>query len=143
MTTNLAAYQSMKRPGPPACKFIDLLDDETLIQLAVASTGVVYGKSFIPPKNCTFGMIGKFSSPGVVNVKIELESGILLPTTEGSADTLWAVGDLVVTVTATTAFATVAAPVVAPYCRLKLTGLGSNDAGTILTNCAFTFEKNF
>ncbi len=136
-------YQTTKRPGPPACKFMDLLDDETSNQLAVASTGVVYGKSFIPPKNCTFGLIGKFSSPGVVNVKIELESGLALPTTEGSADSLWAVGEVVTTgIVATTAFALSASPVVAPYCRLKLTGVGSNDAGTILTNCAFTFEKN-
>lgn len=128
---------------PPSVKYIDLLPDETNAQLAVAGVTTVYGKSFIPPKNCSFGLVYKFASPGVVLVKVELESGIDKPGTENSADTAWAVGEIVnAAVADTVAHAEVASPVVAPYCRLKLTGSGANDAGTYLASCKFTYEKN-
>lgn len=136
-------YNSMKRNGAVPCRWIDLLDDEISNQIAVAgAASVVWGKTFTPPKNCSFGMILKFTSSGTVNVKVELESGLLVPTTEGATDTNYGVGDTVGIVTATTTQVLVPSPVVSPYLRLKLSGLAGNDASTILTKCAFTFEKN-
>lgn len=129
--------------GPPKCNYLDLLANESGNAITVASTGVAYGKCFTPPKNCSFGMIVKFSSSGAVNVKVELESGIAPPTTEGSSDTNWGVGDTTISaVVDTNTHVVVASPVVAPYCRLKLTGLGSNDASTALAKAYFCFEKN-
>ena len=121
----------------------DTLLDETSAQLAVASTATVYGKAFMPPKNSSFGMFLRFTSAAAVDVKVELECGILPPTTENSADTDWAVGDtLSAGITDEVTHALVAAPVAAPYCRLKLTGQGSNAASTVLEYAKFTFSKN-
>lgn len=130
--------------GPrPKCSYLDLLAAESGNALVVASTGVVYGKCFPLMKNVSFGFICRFTSPGNVTVKVELESGIAPPTTEGSSDTEWGVGDIVIAaVTATTVQVVAAAPVVAPYARLKLTGSGSNDALTTLAKAYLTFEKN-
>lgn len=123
---------------------VDTLLDESSNQLAVASTATVYGKAFMPPKNCSFGMFIRFvSATNPVDVKVELECGVLPPTTENAADTNWAVGDTLSSgITDEVTHALVAAPVTTPYCRLKLTGQGSNAADTILEYAKFTYSKN-
>lgn len=129
--------------GPPACHALNILANEDTAHPAVASTGIFYSKSFNPIKNCSFGTMIQFSSPGVVNVKVELEQGLAAPGTEGSADTTWGVGDtLSAGIVDTNPHPLVASPVVMPFCRYKLTGLGSNDAATAIAQLAFTYEKN-
>lgn len=128
----------------PKVIYQDLLANETNNQLEIATTATVYGKAFVPPKNSSFGMFLRFGTvTNPCDVKVELEVGILPPTTEGSADTAWAVGDtLSEGITDEVMHALVASPVAAPYCRLKLTGQGSNAADTILNYARFTFAKN-
>lgn len=127
----------------PKVIYQDTLLDEASNQLPVASTATVYGKAFMPPKNSSFGLILKFGSSGAVDVKVEVECGILPPTTENAADAAWAVGDTVSSgITDTVSHALVASPVVAPYCRFKFTGQGANAASTYVSNAKFTFAKN-
>ena len=128
----------------PKVIYVDTLLDEPSNQIAVASTGVAYGKAFKPPKNSSFGMFIRFSSvTNPVDVKVEMECGILQPTEEGSVDSDWGVGDtLSEGITDEVMHPLVAAPVTTPYCRLKLTGQGSNAADTILNYAVFTFSKN-
>lgn len=125
----------------------DVLDLLNTVQgastLAVPTTGVVYGKSFALKKNKSYGLLAKFSSPGVVTVKIELEEGNAPPATEGSADTSWAVGTIIeAAVVSTAAIARAVSPVVAKFARLKLTGSGSNDASTALAQAQLGISEN-
>lgn len=130
--------------GNPKVIYQDLLIDETDQQLIINGTATVYGKAFLPPKNSSFGIFLKFGTvTNPCDVKVELEVGILPPTTEGSADSNWAVGDTISEgITDEVMHALVASPVAAPYCRLKLTGQGLNAADTILNYAKFTFAKN-
>lgn len=128
----------------PKVIYQDTLLDETLNKILVASTGVAYGKAFMPPKNCSFGTFLRFDSVlNSVDVKVEVECGILPPTTEGAADAAWAVGDTLSDgITDEVMHALVAAPVVAPYCRFKLTGQNANASDVYLVAAYFTFAKN-
>jgi len=130
--------------GISSNEMLDLLNQVQLAStLTVNGTGTVYGKSFALKKNKSYGLIGKFSSPGTVNVKIELEEGNAAPGTEGSADTSWAVGTTISAgITSTAAFALAVSPVVAKFARLKLTGLAGNDAATALAQAQLGISEN-
>lgn len=111
---------------------IDLLVLAGVASIVVNGTGVVYTKHFALPRNVDFGLLAKIASPGVVNVKVEFEEGNTIPTDSlVDASALWAVGQTISAGLVVTGPACLAiTPVVAKYGRLKLTGLGSNDAGT-------------
>lgn len=114
---------------------MNLIDDETGSQLAVASTGTAYSKSFLWPHGSSFSVEFQFTSDGAVDVKVEIESGGVTPTTEGSADTTnYGVGNTISSgITDEVVHFAAPAPTVSKYCRLKLTGQGSNAASTVLS----------
>lgn len=128
----------------PVNYFWNLLADEVVAgEIGIATTGVAYTRSFSLPRNSSFSLDHKFTSPGTLNVKIELEGGANPPTTEGSADGDWGVIDVInssVTAKDATAFDTVD-PDVARYARLKITGQGSNDAGSKMTKARLHITK--
>jgi hypothetical protein len=128
----------------PDNEIIDILSAGGVTELAVASTGTVYSRSFPLPKNRSFGLEILFDSPGVVDVKVELEEGNAPPDTEGSADAdEWAVGDVISTgITNETPNFLEVSPVVAGYGRIKMTGQGSNDAGTKCTRLKLACSQN-
>lgn len=134
---------------------LDLLALKTGVttSLAVASTGVAYGQSFILRRGVTFGWEFQMTSSGVVAVTLELEQANQPPTTEGSADSAFAIpinklttnglmptGTIIAT---GTTYITAYAPVATVLGRLKLTGTGSNDASTVLSLARLYEIKNF
>jgi hypothetical protein len=128
----------------PDNEIIDVLSAGGVTELAVATTGVAYTRAFPLPKNRNFGVEIVFTSPGAVDVKVELEQGNSLPGTQGAADSDdWAVGDSVSAgITNETPNFLEVSPVVSLYGRFKLTGQGSNDAGTKLTRCKLATSQN-
>lgn len=114
--------------------------------LAVASTATVYSKSFKLSFGVAFGIWYKAASSGTVGLKIQLEQGYAPPTTEGSADTSWVIADGVADINSSLADTTARIKTVTPapmtYARLKITGIGSNDASTVLTAYLFQQEYN-
>ena len=75
---------------------LDLIDLETSDVLAVASTGTAYSKSFLTPNFESASIEFLFAGAGSVDVKVEVESGAVAPTTEGAADTTnYAVGNTI------------------------------------------------
>jgi len=114
---------------------LDLIDLETGDELAVASTATAYSKSFLWPRGSSFSLEYQFTSDGSVDVKVEIESGTSAPTTEGSADTdNYAVGNTISSgITDEVTHFTAPSPTVSQFCRLKLTGQGSNAASTVLS----------
>lgn len=121
--------------------------------IAVASTAVVYGQSFILRRGVTFGWEVQMTSSGVVAVTIELEQANQPPTTELSADSAWCIpqgkattnGLFPTTVVAATGvtYITAYAPVATILGRLKMTGTGSNDPTTVLSLARLYEIKNF
>ncbi len=118
---------------------------------AVGGTNVAYTKSFPLPRNSSFGWDVQFDSPGVVNVKVELEQSDVRPVTEESADTTnWTIPlnkstPMIAAVTDELVNKTAYAPNASAFGRLKLTGLNSgttNDAGTVLTRARMYTVKN-
>jgi hypothetical protein len=110
--------------------------DGTLI-IAVASTAAVYSKSFYMRYGQAFAIRYQLASSGTPNVKIELEQGILAPTTEGAADLAWVcpsqnsminsnVNDKLVHIDPVT-------PCAMPMARIKITGINANPADTTIT----------
>ena len=137
----MTAYNNEKSSN----ELLDLLNSvEGAASIAVASTAVVYGKSFALPKNKSFGGIFRASSSGTVNLKVELEVGNneLTAAQEGQAVSTWAVAQTIDTLVATAAVAKAVSPVVARYGRLKLTGLSGNHASTALAQAELGISKN-
>lgn len=129
--------------GPPSTNvLIDLLADvQGAAELAVAGVTTVYGKSFTLPKNFSFGIIYRMTGTTLVT-KLELEVGNVAPT-EGSANTNWAVAQIIdASIVASAALAKAVTPVVAKYGRLKLTGSGSNHADAKLVLAELCVSKN-
>lgn len=128
----------------PDNEVIDLLADETSNQIAVASTGVAYGKYFALPRNCTFGLDVKMGSSGSVDVKIDLEQGSVPPTTDGSADTTnYGVGDDISSgITDKIAHILAVVPVPTKFARFKFTGQGANAASTYVERLGLVLTRN-
>ena len=117
---------------------------ETL-DIAVAGTATAYSNIIaLPGRGSVKQAIGwLFSSPGSVNVKLELEVGFQQPETtdQGVASTKFVVNGsaLVAAETTKTLVAAAFSPIAAPFARIKATGLSGNDAGTtakIFISCA-------
>lgn len=120
---------------------MNLIALETGSELAVAGTGVAYSKSFIMPDFDSAAIEFQFTSDGSVDVKVEIESGAVVPTTEGSADTTnYGVGNTISSgITDESVHWNAPAPTVSKYCRFKLTGQGGNHASTKLTKLKLHF----
>ena len=116
-------------------KTMNLIALETGSELAVASTGVAYSKSFLVPNFDSAAIEFQFDSAAAVDVKVEIESGAVVPTTEGSADVAnYGVGNTISSgITTENTNWAAPAPTVSKYCRFKFTGQGSNAASTKLT----------
>jgi hypothetical protein len=102
------------------------------------SGAVVYGASFPLPDSALMGWWVKFTSPGVVAAKIELEQSLVRPATEGAADDDYAVPDSITTemfdsISDEIIHGTAYSPVVSKYARLKITGLTGNNSETVLS----------
>lgn len=122
-------------------KTLNLIALETGSELAVASAGVAYSKSFFTPNFDSAAIEFQFDSAGSVDVKVEVESGGVAPTTEGSADTTnYAVGNTISSgITDENVHFNAPAPTVSKYLRFKFTGQGANAASTKLTKLKFHY----
>ncbi len=123
-----------------------LNSDGTPGTIAVASTGVVYTRSFALNGAEYFGLwLIATSVLGTADIKVELEQSYKLPTTEGAADALlWAVpdgmSDVVSSTTTELPHQYSVGPIPMTYARYKLTGVGSNPADTIVEMYNFLQE---
>lgn len=116
-----------------------VLSSAEAVDIAVASTAVVYTKAFKLAFGEYFSLSYKASSSsGTPDVKIELEEAIkeVLPATEGSADTNYVVPEnmsaIETSLTAETWKIKSLSPVSAIYGRFKITGNAANPADTIV-----------
>jgi hypothetical protein len=115
----------------------DLLDSADGTTIAVATTAVVYTKSFRISHSRDFGLVYCATSSGTVSLKIELEEGALeLLNSEGLAAATWiepeGVSDIESDLATETWHIKNLSPVVMPYGRFKITGGASNDASTTI-----------
>lgn len=117
--------------------------------ITVNGTGTIYLPSFIKPRNVTWGWLAKFASVGTVDAKVELEEGWARPTTEGASDAAWVSADNKLTssmlfqeISDTLNHITAYAPNATPYGRIKITGLGSNNAATLIASMKAYVIKN-
>lgn len=120
---------------------LDLIALESGSEITVNAGGVAYTKSFITPSFDSAAMELEFDSPGTVDVKVEIESGSVVPTTEGSADAVnYGVGNtLSAGITDEVVHWIAPSPTVSKFLRFKLSGQGSNDAATKLTKLKFHY----
>ena len=125
---------------------VDLLAAASVASIAVATTGVAYSQSFYAPKNKSFGLEYQFTSSGVTGVTIELEHSNSLPGTEASSDTNFVIGDSVSDIATAVADELVhfvaVSPVVCSYIRFKFTGVGANDASTVVSRLKLNLSRN-
>lgn len=137
----MTAYNNEKSTN----EVLDLLNSvQGAASLAVASTEVVYGKSFCLQKDKSYGLTIAFTGTGP-DVKVELEQGNdeLSAAEEGSAKSTWAVGTTISSgITGTSAQVKAVTPVVTKFARLKLTGQGSNGANVALALAQLGISQN-
>lgn len=131
-----------------AARVIDTLKIAGVSSLATGGTNTTYGRSFPMPREATFAWVFQFDSPGVVNVKIELEQSDVRPATEGAADANYVIPDgggvISSAITDEVVHRVAYAPKVSGYGRFKFTGLNSgttNDAGTVVTKAQCTYVR--
>lgn len=119
----------------PQNSVIDLLAIASDTELTVGGTNVVYTKYFPMPRNADIGLLAKIGSVGTINVKVELEQGNTVPTNEAADSSgLWGVGQILSAgLVAAGTYPLAITPPVTKFARLKLTGVGSNDAATKFT----------
>ena len=113
--------------------------------ITVPSTTTVHSMSFSLKYGQAFGIwLQAGNGSGTANMKIQLEQGTKPPTTEGSSDATWVIGDGVADIYSnlndTTAHIKTVSPVPMKYGRLKITGLGSNPANATLVAKLFQQE---
>lgn len=105
-------------------------------EIPIATTAVVYTNSFKLNFGTKFAVQYRATSSGSVDLKLELEEGNVMPTTEGASDANFVVPDggmtIVANITTETVHIISMAPVVSKYGRFKITGQGANHASTTL-----------
>ena len=115
--------------------------------IPVAGETTVYSRSFRLSMATFFGIWLKATSViGTPNIKIELEEGPVVPTTEGSAETTLFVepdgfDDIFSAINDELAHIKTISPVPMAYGRLKITGLSGNPADTLLSAKLFLQEQ--
>ena len=120
--------------------------------ILINATATAYSNSFKLNRGMTFGWEVAFISSGVVAVTVELEQANQPPTTEGSADGSWVipVGKATTNgmfptgtiIAAATTYIAAYSPVATILGRLKITGIGANDATTTLSLARLYEIKN-
>lgn len=115
------------------------------VPITIPTTTVVYSQSFRLNYGQAFGVwLQAGNGSGTANMKIQLEQSYKPPTTEGSSDSAYVIGDGVADIYSnlndTTAHVKTIQPVPMKYARLKITGLGSNPADATLTAWIFQQE---
>ena len=129
----------------------NVTDKNGVLDIAVATTAVVYTKAFETKNGTDFALAYKASADGAdkVKLKIEIEQGYAIPGTEGSADNNWAVpsgadtieDSLAVKTQNVRALSSTRGFVVLPYARFKITGLGDADANSASTTIRMVLGK--
>ncbi len=113
--------------------------------IIIPSTTTVYSRAFRLNYGQAFGVwLQAANGSGTANMKVQLEQSYIAPTTEGSADANYVIGDGVADVYSnlndTTAHIKTLSPVPMKYARFKITGLGSNPADASITIWVFEQE---
>jgi hypothetical protein len=132
----------------PNGKWFDILGGAA--SAAVAGTGVFYSESFPIPAGdpaCVFDF--KFTSAGSVKCKVELEQSHVEPATEGSADANFIVPTteagatkvIAADITDEVLHSIAYAPVGKNFARVKITGVGANDASTVVDVLRMNFLR--
>ena len=132
----------MGRFGPDSRRIFEAGGDTAI---AVASTATVYSQSFKIDKGVNFALSIIGGGAGDKDVKVELEQSLVPPTTEGSSDTNFVVpatAPVTLAVTDTTQHHITLSVLPLKYCRLKLTGQGTNAATTTMTAHISQTEEN-
>ncbi len=115
----------------------DLVKLDGTAAIPVASTGTIYTPSRNVKRSEKFGLYLKAGSGGTINLKVQLEVGMVPPTTEEAADTTnFSVPDGfsdIVNLVDTKAWQKELSFPPFAYIRLKVTGQGSNAASTTIT----------
>lgn len=105
--------------------------------LAVGAGATIYTKAIEMSNVDTFAVVYKVANTGVPNIKIEMEQAIVLPTTEGAADTNYVVPETVADVVTALADNLVhikaLGPVCVRYIRFKITEVTGIVADSVLT----------
>jgi len=122
-----------------------ILKSDMSASIAVASTGVVYTRSFELFSGEYFGLWCKVvSATGTPDIKIDLEQTALrvAEAGEGVANTaLWAVTQAITAgINDEVAHIIKLTPIPMSFGRLKITGINSNPADSIFTGYNFTQE---
>lgn len=117
----------------------DIESSAGVLDIAVATTAVIYTKSFRLDYGEYFALFYKATSDGNVKLKIELQQSTVPPDTEGAADAKYVTKDGDTAIEAALATETqhikAITPISMKYARLKITGLGgesANDASTTI-----------
>ena len=125
-------------------RVVDILALGGATSAPVAAEGVFYSESF-PIENATYAFEYMFTSSGTVKVKIELEQGNSVPATEGAASALFVVPDGALELDNECAdeinHIRAYAPCSAAFGRIKVTGLATNDASTVLSKLKMSIAK--
>jgi hypothetical protein len=121
----------------PNLQLIDLLKEAGITELAVASTGVAYSRSFPLAKDASYSFEYQLASGGAIDVKVELQQANVKPATEGALDTNFVVPEdaaaFDANATTNAVHIKAYAPAATGYARLRFTGQGSNASTTKLT----------
>lgn len=125
-------------------RVVDILALGGVSQAAVASEAVFYSESFAI-ENATYAFEFQFTSGGTVKAKVELEQGNQVPATEGSSDASWSVPDGALELDNACedeiSHIRAYAPCSAAFGRIKVTGLATNDASTVLSKLKMSISK--
>lgn len=125
-------------------KLVDILALGGVTQAAVGTTDVFYSESF-PIENATYSFEYQLTSGGTAKAKFELEQGNQVPGTEGSADANWTVPEGAVEfdneVADELSHIRAYAPASALFGRVKVTGLATNDASTVISKLKMAIIK--
>lgn len=125
---------------------VTLIRDSVTVNspINIAGNVTVYSRTFRINYGQSFGIALKAASGGTIALQIQLEQSDVEPTTQGSADANWVVGDNVPDIVPALANNTkriiTISPVPMKYARLKIIGGGSNAASTTLTANIFQQE---
>lgn len=131
-------------PKVPELRLVDILGLGGVTQAAVASEGVFYSECF-PIEDATYSFEYLFTSGGTVKAKVQLEQSNVLPATEGAASANFVVPDGALELDDACEDEVVHIKAYAPastlYGRIKVTGLATNDASTVLSRLRMTLAK--
>ena len=124
-------------------KLVDILALGGVTQAAVGTTDVFYSESF-PIENATYSFEYQLTSGGTAKAKFELEQGNQEPTA-GAADAAWTVPEGAVELDNEVAdelsHIRAYAPASALFGRVKVTGLATNDASTVISKLKMAIIK--